>query len=254
MTLLEILVLLLHMTRQLLISTILQPAVFPRMLISPSCIGFQIFLHHQSPHFTPFNTAPFKPRDIKSILSKANKKSAPGPCGITYNTLFKLEATHHILATYFNKVFMSGAHPPSWGESVVKLIHKKDATSLPSNFCMIALSGCIGKTYHLLLAERLTTFLTANKLVDPTLQKAFLPGINGCIEHNIVMDEIIKDAKHDIKTCHITFFDLEDAFGRVSHTLIDHTLERNFIPPIIRKYFYNMYTHRTAVVESNTWK
>ena len=108
----------------------------------------------ESPEFTPFNTAPFRPRDIKSILSKSNKLSAPGPCGITYRTLLKLETTHHILATYFNKVFMSGAHPPSWGESVVKLIRKKGVTSDPSNFIMIALTGCIGKTYHLLLAKR----------------------------------------------------------------------------------------------------
>ena len=69
----------------------------------------------------------------------------------------------------------------------------------PSNFRMIALSGCIGKTYHLILAERLKTFLTANKLIDPSLQKTFLPGINGCIEHNIVMEEIIRDAKHNKK-------------------------------------------------------
>ena len=119
---------------------------------------------------------------------------------------------------------------------------------------MIALSGCIGKTYHLLLANLLTTFLTANKLIDPTLQKAFIPGINGCIEHNIVIYEVIKDPKNRKKTCHITFFDLEDAFGSAPHSLIDHTLERNFIPPIIRKYFHNMYKHSTAVVESNAWR
>ena len=33
----------------------------------------------ESPNFTQFNTAPIRPRDIKSILSKSNKKSAPGP-------------------------------------------------------------------------------------------------------------------------------------------------------------------------------
>ena len=107
---------------------------------------------------------------------------------------------------------------------------QKGATSVPSNFRMIALSGCIGKTYHLLLAERLTTFLTANRLIDPTLQKAFLPGINGCIEHNIVMDEILKDARHRKKTCHTTFFDLKDAFRCVQHSLIDFTLERKCHP------------------------
>ena len=44
----------------------------------------------------------------------------------------------------------------------------------------------------LLLNTRLTSFLLSNKLIDPTMQKAFLPGINGCIEHNMALDEIIK--------------------------------------------------------------
>ena len=68
------------------------------------------------------------------------------------------------------------------------------------------------------------------------------------------MDEVIKDAKSNSKTCHITFFDLEDAFGSVPHSLIDHTLERNFIPPVIRKYFHNLYKHSTAVVETKSWR
>ena len=104
------------------------------------------------------------------------------------------------------------------------------------------------------MAERLTTFLTANKLIDPELQKAFLPGINGVIEHNHVMDEIVKDAKHKNRTCHIAFFDLEDAFGSVPHSLIDLTLERNFIPPVIRKYFHTLYTHSSAVVQTSKWR
>ena len=85
---------------------------------------------------------------------------------------------------------------------------------------MIALTGNIGKVFHLILAERLTKFLSKNNLIGNTLQKAFLPGINGCIEHNAVLDEIVKDAKHKKKTVHMTFFDLEDAFGSVPHSLI----------------------------------
>ena len=135
-----------------------------------------------------------------------------------------------------------------------KTYYKKGETSDPSNFRMIALSGCIGKTYHLLLANRLTTFLTANKLIDPSLQKAFLPGINGCIEHNVVMEEIFKDAKHNKRTAHITFFDLEDAFGSVPHSLIDVTLEQNFIPENIRPYFHNLYSHAQAVTQTKTWR
>ena len=56
------------------------------------------------------------------------------------------------------------------------------------------------------------------------MQKAFLPGINGCIEHNMAMDEVIKNARIKKRTVHITFFDLEDAFGSVPHSLIQDTL------------------------------
>ena len=110
----------------------------------------------------------------------------------------------------------------------------------------------MGRLTHLILSERLTTFLTRNKLIDPRLQKAFLPGINGCIEHNLVIEEIAKDAKGRKKTCHITFFDLEDAFGSVPHSLIDKTLERNFVPPNIRTYFHNLYKHSTAVAQTKS--
>ena len=78
---------------------------------------------------------------------------------------------------------------------------------------MIALTNCTGKLYHLLLSRRFTNFLLDNNYIDNKMQKAFLPGINGCIEHNICLDEIIKDAKHRKKTLHVTFFDLAEAFG-----------------------------------------
>ena len=45
------------------------------------------------------------------------------------------------------------------------------------------------------------------------MQKGFIPGINGCIEHNDIMDEIIKNAKSHKRTVYITYFDLADAFG-----------------------------------------
>ena len=139
--------------------------------------------------------------------------TASGPEGITYGVLFRLESTHHILSTFYNKVFESGASPPSWDESVVKLLHKKGDTSDPTNFWMIALAGCIGKTYHLLLDKRLTTYLTVNKFIDPALQKAFLPGINGTIKHNIAMEEIFKDAKSKNLTLHTICFTLKMLLG-----------------------------------------
>ena len=162
---------------------------------------------------------------------------------ITYGILTKLQSTHHILATLFTKVMENGCPPDTWSESIIKLIHKKGDPKDPRNFRMIALTSTIGKTYHLLLAKRTTDFLVKNEIIDQKLQKAFLPGISGCNEHNLVMDEIITLAKKQRKTAHITFFDLEDAFGSVPHNLIFETLRRNNFPQPLQKYFKSLYTN-----------
>ena len=86
------------------------------------------------------------------------------------------------------------------------------------------------------------------------MQKAFLPGINGCIEHNATLEEIIMDAKHRKLTCHMTFFDLEDAFGSVPHSLIHETLSRNFLPHNILQYFKSCYGNSQSVVQTPQWR
>jgi hypothetical protein len=69
-----------------------------------------------SPEFASFDNTPIKPKDIKRVLSKANLKSSPGPDGIPYGVLLKLESCHHIHATLFNKVSLMGSPPSSWGD------------------------------------------------------------------------------------------------------------------------------------------
>jgi len=101
---------------------------------------------------------------------------------------------------------------------------------------MVSLTSSIANTYHFLFAKRLTKFLTANNYIDEKVQKAFLPGINGTIEHNVVLEEIISQAKTNLKTVHVTFFDLEDAFGSVPHPLIIYTLKRFNVPAEIQLY------------------
>ena len=119
---------------------------------------------------------------------------------------------------------------------------------------MIALTGCIGKTFHLILTNRLTNYLTGNNLLDATMQKAFLPGINACVEHNAALEEIIKDVRLRKHTAHFTFFDLEDAFGSIPHSLIHESLRRNFLPSNILEYFNNCYANCNAVVETPSWR
>ena len=55
--------------------------------------------------------------------------------------------------------------------------------------------------------------MVENKYLDPTAQKSYIEGVNGCIEHVTVVQEVIHNAKVNHATTQITWFDLEDAFG-----------------------------------------
>ena len=146
-----------------------------------------------------------------------------------------------------------GRPPLSWGESIITLIHKKGPEEDPTNFRMIALSSTIGKLFNLILSRRLTTYLLENGIIDSAIQKAFLPNISGCFEHNMVMQEAIKYVRAKKKTMHITFFDLADAFGSVPHQLIMHTLETYQLPINIREYMANYLQQGWAMVKTKSW-
>lgn len=77
--------------------------------------------------------------------------------------------------------------------------------------------------------------------MDNAIQKAFNRGINGCIEHNLAINEMIKNARIKRNTLHITCFDLADSFGSVIHQLIFHQIRRNPILLQIETYVKTFY-------------
>ena len=96
--------------------------------------------------------------------------------------------------------------------------------------------------------------MVSNKYLDPTAQKAYIEGINGSVEHVTVIQEIIQHAKLNHKTVHLTWFDLEDAFGSVSHMLIPHVMNHYFIPTQISNYITNMYSKLVGKVHTKSWE
>ena len=200
-----------------------------------------------------FDQSPIKPRDVKLVLKKKKAKSAPGNDELLYGLLRNLDTTHHFLATLFNKLLQSGDPPELWSESRVTLIYKSGDTGSPQNFRMISLTSCVSKILHQLLADRMTSYVTTNKYIDTSLQKAFISGINGCIEHNQVIHEVMAYAKNKRKTLHLTFFDLADAFGSVSHDLISVSLQRFDIPQPIITYISTLYSRLNGSVVGPGW-
>ena len=205
------------------------------------------------PAQSPFNLDPIKPKDIRLTLSRKPNTSAPGPDYIYYGFLKHLPCTHLFLATLYNKVLLSGSPPKMWSLSKITLIYKKGDPTKPENYRMIALSSCIAKTLHLILANRFQTYLLHNCYIDPTIQKGFLTNISGCSDHNTILQEIISKTKAERKTTHITWFDLEDAFGSVHHNLITKALQRYHFPIPIISYIQTLYSNMAAQIQTPDW-
>ena len=75
--------------------------------------------------------------------------------------------------------------PSPWKMGVIRLISKSAAIQDPhllSNFRPIALTSCVGKLFTTLMKNRWLQFMVANNYLDSSVQKAFLPGIPGCLE------------------------------------------------------------------------
>ncbi len=202
-----------------------------------------------------FNMSAIKPGDIKKILSAKKSTAAPGPDAFTYGVLKHLPSTHHLLATIYSKILLDSPSPPSlWQQSKVTLIYKRNETSVPKNFRMIALTSVAGKIFHQIISDRMLDYLISNGYIDSSLQKAFIKNINGTIEHNQVLQQVISHARRNKRTVHITFFDLKDAFGSISHSLIDDTLKRYRIPENVQRYIHNLYSGLSGTVMGPGWE
>ena len=157
------------------------------------------------------------------------------------------------MAALYNKCLDFGTTPSDWCESKVILIHKGGNTDEFSNFRMIALGSTLGKVLNLIVARRLTQYLTQNNLIDTHVQKGFLHDISGCFEHIQVLDSCVKTAKKEHKTLHFASLDLRNAFGTLGVPLIDLSLARYGIPENIRSLVKSQLSQSRGIVCTKRW-
>ena len=198
--------------------------------------------------------SPITPKIVRKILKGTNKSSSPGEDCITYCHLWKLPSTHHYLATLFSKILLHSQSAPSqWCSGIMKLIYKAGSPENPKNFRPIALTSCVGKLFHKILAIRLKTFFLHNQLIDPSIQKGFLRNCPGTYEHIFALNCILDQAQWICSPTMITFLDLKNAFGSIPHRLVFNILERIQIPSGVVSYIRSCYSQLTARIIMDKW-
>ena len=143
-----------------------------------------------------------------------------------------------------------------WKEGVIRLIPKASARENPTdpgNFRPIALTSCVGKLFTSLLKNRWLKFMISNGYLDTSVQKAFIPGVPGCLEQYEKLSAIIKDAHTKHKSLAVCWLDLANAFGSVHHQLIDFCLHHYHAPMPFISTIRSLYSNLSATVSAGSW-
>ena len=103
------------------------------------------------------------------------------------------------------------------------------------------------------MSERLQRFLVKNNYIRTTIQKGFLTGVPGYVEHVFSLWEALREAKEEKRAIVISWLDLANAYGSVMHNLIQFALNSYHVPDIVQELIFDYYEKLCAKVTTKAW-
>ena len=207
----------------------------------------------------PPPTYPFfeKPPNLKEVRRHAYSKrngACPGLNSLPYLIYKKCNAILCIVHQIFLKIFRDKDIPRDWAIAFIVLLQKsKDVLNDPSEFRPIAITNTMGKIFFSIISERLQKFLVKNNFIRTCIQKGFLAGVPGCVEHVFSLWEALREAKDEARAIVVSWLDLANAYGSVMHNLIQFALNWYHVPALIQKLIFDYYEKLCAKVTTKEW-
>jgi hypothetical protein len=90
-----------------------------------------------------------------------------------------------------------------------------------------------------------------NNLMNTNIQKGFVSGCDGVLEHSELLDHVMHSAKRAQRSLFVTLFDLRNAFGEINHNLIRSSLEYHHSPLLFLDIFNSIYANFTVTICCN---
>jgi hypothetical protein len=200
-----------------------------------------------------FNVSKISIKEVQMAIRKPRSSSAPSPMDRIPYIVFKKCRSLHATLKLFQECWRSGSVPYQWKHGVIKLVPKSTTAEDPSNrgkYRPIALTSCLSKLFTSVLKWQLEPFLIANSFLDSSLQKAFIPGVPGCTEHQFKLWRALQDAKEQQRSLCVAWWDLENAYGSVHHSLLQFALNHYHIPSICQRILNSLYTGLGVFIQS----
>lgn len=218
-------------------------------------LGYEPFPHTPAalpPTFKISSSFPSYP-EFCEYLAKRPNKSCPGPNGISYLLWKRCPRLSHLLYEAHVVAWETDCPSPTWDVAYMILLAKSDDASHPKLMRNIALSNCDGKLFWGLIAKRLMQHMQKNGYFNGRVQKGFMPGVAGCVEHTAQLQAALTDAKRHHRSICCTWLDAENAFGSVPHNLIQYALEHYHVPRWLRSLIYKHYQSLFARVVTDNF-
>jgi len=194
--------------------------------------------------------SPITPDELYQAIKSKKDLSAPGPDGFPYKfyKTFPTQISKILIPIFHDIAFKSTPPPPSWSETIITLIHKKNSDPrYVDNLRPIVLSNTDIKLLSTILATRFQTH--ASILIHPDQ--------TGFMKHRSIYDTIL-----DINSFLTLDFlppnsfalsvDWSKAYDRVSHSWLDHVLSSSLFPTSFINLTFCSYHNRSAQIKINS--
>ena len=200
-----------------------------------------------------------RPPSVHELSRAARRKrngAAAGLDGISYVPYKNCPSLIHFLYRLGSKLWKEHKIADDWAQAFIILLKKGSLTEdldVVSEWRPIAIAATVGKIYLSVIADRLQRFLVHNSYIPRKVQKGFLSGVAGCVEHTFMLYEALKEAKEEQRQIVVAWIDLANAYGSVRHNLIQFALHWYHVPEAIQELVFDYYEKIMARVETSAW-
>jgi len=111
----------------------------------------------------------------------------------------------------------------------------------------------MGKIFFSILSDRLQAYMLQNGYIIREIQKGFLTGVAGCLEHAFALYEALREAKEHTRQIVTCWIDLANAYGSVRHNLIQFALHWYHVPAPVCNLILDYYEKLMTKVQTTKW-
>ena len=172
--------------------------------------------------------------EVEVALREASLRSSPGPDKLTFGDLRKCERQD--LVDWMNVSLLTRRPPSQTLLGRVTLVPKVASPTTPSDFRPITVASTFLRLFHSVLARRWDRLLPF-----PTEQRGFRAGIDGCMDNTVILRNLLKYSKRNLKPLCALFVDIKNAFGAASQDAVMKAVRRLGVPEPMVEYLRNVY-------------